>query len=506
MNTTTLVATLTTPPSDDGRELAELPAGVDYLEVRADLVGDLDPDWLRDRFAGELVYTLRSRAEGGAFEGGKKSRGRRLTAAAERFDLVDLEAERDLAGETLAQVPEERRLLSWHGVALTLTALRGRAERMSATPARFYKLIPTARHEGDALLPLLLLDSFGRDDVVAFASGEIGTWTRLVAPRLGSPLTYGALGEIPGAAGQLSIARLCDDFGLPELRPTGHLFGIAGRPVMHSLSPRLHNRAYSALDLPGLYLPFHVESFGDFWIDVVEADGPRILGLPFRGLSVTAPYKHAALAVAGAASPRAEHVGAANTLVWDEGVWEAESTDPEGVILALADAGVTVRGTRTAVVGCGGAGKAAAYGLEIGGAGVTLVNRSVERGEKAAAELHLPFVALDDFDPRGFDVVVHATSLGHRDDDELPFAVDRLDPGATVVDMVYRDCQPTRLVRRARAHGCHAVDGREVLLDQAFRQFLLMTGEELPKDLGRRLLGLGEPPPATPGSGLSGVR
>jgi 3-dehydroquinate dehydratase / shikimate dehydrogenase len=67
----TLVATLTSLPAE--RELRALPPSVGILEVRADLLGDLDPDWLREHFRGELLYTLRSRAEGGAFEGGKQA-------------------------------------------------------------------------------------------------------------------------------------------------------------------------------------------------------------------------------------------------------------------------------------------------------------------------------------------------------------------------------------------------------------------------------------------------
>ena len=51
------------------------------------------------------------------------------------------------------------------------------------------------------------------------------------------------------------------------------LFGVVGNPVLHSLSPRLHNTAYRELGLPFLYLPFHVESFGDFWLEVI---GPGI--------------------------------------------------------------------------------------------------------------------------------------------------------------------------------------------------------------------------------------
>ncbi len=63
------------------------------------------------------------------------------------------------------------------------------------------------------------------------------------------------------------------------------------------------------------------------------------MGLPLRGLSVTAPFKEAALAVAGAESPRAGLIGAANTLVWNQDVWEAEATDPDGVVAAAAGAG-----------------------------------------------------------------------------------------------------------------------------------------------------------------------
>ncbi len=72
MKKSTLVATLTSPPA--AREIESLPPAVGILEVRADLLGDLDPDWLRGHFRGELLYTLRSRNEGGAFEGGKQAR------------------------------------------------------------------------------------------------------------------------------------------------------------------------------------------------------------------------------------------------------------------------------------------------------------------------------------------------------------------------------------------------------------------------------------------------
>ena len=119
----TLVATLTRPPA--AGELAALPAAVDWLEVRADLIGELDAAALRASLPGKrLLYTLRSAAEKGAFGGGPAERRQRLRAAAESYDLVDLEGDRDLTADLLAAVPAERRVVSWHGAPRAARRLR----------------------------------------------------------------------------------------------------------------------------------------------------------------------------------------------------------------------------------------------------------------------------------------------------------------------------------------------------------------------------------------------
>ncbi|HVS01321.1 MAG TPA: type I 3-dehydroquinate dehydratase [Thermoanaerobaculia bacterium] len=491
MRRATLIATLTRPPSAE--ELARLGGEVEWLEVRADLAPELDPVRLWDGFPGKLLYTLRSRAEGGGFDGSEAQRAERLGAAARVYDLVDLEGERDLEPALLAEVPAEKRLISWHGPAAESADLVERFETMAATPARLYKLVPEARQSGDEVAPLDLLRQLQREDVVAFAGGTIGFWSRLVAPRLGAPWVYGAAGAEPAAPGQPSIEQLRRDFGLPELPPVEALFGVVGHPVLHSLSPRLHNAMYRRLGLPFLYLPFDTERFGDFWLEVVEGGGLEEAGLPIRGLSITAPFKGAALAVTGAGSPLAEGLGAVNTLVQRGVVWEGENTDCEGVMLSLARHGREVTGQDAAVVGAGRAGRAAAFALTLGGAQVTLTNRNPSRGWVVAEELQLPFVPLTAFDPGGYSIVVHATSLGREETDLLPFAVERLHPAAVLVDLVYGS-RPTRLGRAAGARGVEVIDGREVLLHQALAQFRLMTGREMDVPFGLRVLGLtGDP-------------
>jgi 3-dehydroquinate dehydratase/shikimate dehydrogenase len=484
-----LVASLVDPPSVDGAEVAALAGRADVLEVRADRVGDLPADWLRQRFPGSLLYTLRSRAEGGQFSGPRERRRRRLAEGAAGYDLVDLEGDRDLAPELLEAVAPERRILSWHGAAADLPSLRARFSYFAATPAALYKLVPAALHSGEELTPLALLADLRRRDVLAFAGGEIGTWTRRVAPRLGAPVLFAAAGRSPAAPGQLALERLRRDYGLPALPPARHLCGIVGRPALGSLSPRLHNAAYRALGVPALYVPFEVEHFGDFWLEVVETDLPQRLGLPLAGLSVTTPHKDVAFAVAGATSPLAQRLQACNTLTPRDGVWEGESTDAEGVVEALRRRGVDPRGRTAAVLGCGGAGRAAALGLAVAGARVALVNRGAERGLAAAKSLGLPFVPWAELDPPAFDLFVHATPLGRDPADELPLALGRLRAGSAVVDLVYGE-EPTRLVAESARRGLVAIDGREVLLRQAVPQFRAMTGRELPVAVAARALGL----------------
>lgn len=490
-----LVATLT---SDSALEEAGSLDGVSWLEVRADLVGDLDVAALRESFSGKLIYTLRSASEGGKYQGAADSRKKRLLRAVEAgYDLVDLEVERDFQKDLLAALPRERRLLSWHGSPSDVDQLSAQLERMEEVGAALYKLIPRAQQAGQELAPLRFLKRIGRKDVVSFATGEVGSWTRLLAPRLGAPFVYGSLGSEAAAPGQLSIRRLRSDFGLPDMPEAEVLFGIVGNPVRHSLSPRLHNAAYRVLGLPALYLPFHAESFGDFWLEVVESEALAALGFPLRGLSVTAPYKRVALAVAGASSPLAERIGAANTLVQTGGVWEAEATDPAGVVRPLLAREIELQDQPAVVVGSGGAGRCAAAGLSQAGAKVTLTNRTGERGRRAAYDLGVPFQALEDLDPGIFKVAVNATPLGRDDSEPLPIDVSRLPGDGAVVDMVYRR-EPTPLVRAALERGMKAVDGREVLLFQAVRQFRMMTGHELPADIGREVLDLDDIEPDIP--------
>ncbi len=485
-----IIATLTSPPSQDGAEIGALPVEVEWLEVCADFTGDLDPDWLRDRFAGRLLYTLRSRAEGGNFDGPPDQRHERLKRAARFFDLVELEAERDLSPDLLAQIPVEKRLISWHGPAANLPDLEAKFAQLSSVPARFYKLAVKAAKGSDELVPLALLGRLGRPDVVAYADGPLGFWTRLVAPRLGAPFVYGLVPSGTDTAAEPTVDRLVEDYGFPHVEPFEGLYGIVGSQVFKSLSPRLHNAAYRGLKHPALFVPFRAESFKEFWDEVAESEVLKSLNLAVKGLTVTSPHKEAALLTTRKVSPMSRRAESVNILVRDNGSWCADTTDPEVVFMAGREHKVRMKQRRAAVIGCGGAGRAIATALDQSGAGVTLVNRGPERGQYASRLLDLPYAPLQEFSARGYDIVVNATPVG-RDDGASPFHVETLDRDSVVIDLVY-GFEPTPLVAGALALDRMTVDGREVLLAQVLRQFQMMTGREMPIHLMREKLGMEE--------------
>jgi 3-dehydroquinate dehydratase/shikimate dehydrogenase len=341
----------------------------------------------------------------------------------------------------------------------------------------------------DEFIPLSLLKALGRSDTIAYASGPLGFWSRLAALQLGAPAILGLVSQGDAPPTEPTVQKLIDDYGLPECNPVSEIFAIIGNPIFHSLSPRLHNAAYRAMGYPALFLPLRVESFEEFWQDVVCSHVLDSLGFPINGMTVASPHKEAALLTAKFISPMSRQAESANILVRHNGWWKADTTDPEVIYMASRERSVEVRDKRAAVIGCGGAGRAIAAALVQAGAGVTLINRGSERGLHACELLGLPYLPLPDFNAGGYDIVVNATPVG-RDSDEVPFDLETLSDQAVVIDLVY-GARPTPLVRSTLGREQIAIDGCDVLLTQVLHQFRLMTGKEMPvttvgEKLGRR--------------------
>jgi 3-dehydroquinate dehydratase/shikimate dehydrogenase len=228
----------------------------------------------------------------------------RILAAAPHYDLLELEAETDLAPELLSAIPPRKRLISWSGPACDSAQLRHTFDQLSAVPAHSYCLTVTAEKTSHGLQTLLFLKALGRNDVTAFCKGPFGLWSRLLAPSFGAPFLFGHTGLETSLSGEPAINKLVADYGFPALFPVRELYGMVGNRIFQSPSPRLHNAGYRALSYPALFVPFHVERFEDFWREMIVAPELVSLGLPIQGLTIVSPHKEAALAAAVVAEIR----------------------------------------------------------------------------------------------------------------------------------------------------------------------------------------------------------
>jgi 3-dehydroquinate dehydratase/shikimate dehydrogenase len=451
-----------------GRSMAELVAArdasdADMVELRLD--GVARPD-VAQALAGRrtpVIITCRAGWEGGRFEGSEDERRAILRRALEGgAEYVDVEWR---AGFTdLFETFASRIVVSSHDFSGVPVDLEGQVRDMRQTGAAVVKVAVTASRLTDTL-PLLALGRAGRTVVIGM--GEAGLPTRLLAARFGSPWSYAGHAAAPG---QVPAARMAGEFRFRQVGPQTAIYGVVGNPVMHSLSPVMHNAAFTAAGIDAVYVPFQPADFDDF---LAFADA-----LGVAGASVTIPYKLDALRAASAADELTHAVGAANTLRRrppSAGRWEALNTDVDGFLDPLIEAyGASLRGARVAVIGAGGAARAVVVALRARGAEVTVhARREAQAGEVAAT---LGAAAGTWPPPAGsWDVLVNCTPLGSataRDRSPLPGGPLT---GTLVYDLTYGPGE-SPLLRDARAAGCRTLDGLPMLVAQAERQFEWWTG------------------------------
>lgn len=259
---------------------------------------------------------------------------------------------------------------------------------------------------------------------------------------------------------------------------------VLGQPIAHSLSPRMHTAAFAALGIDGEWSYEAIElSPGGFADGVAEL---RERG--FIGANVTVPHKAAALALADEPSDAARAIGAANTLTFTAAGIRADNTDAPGLIEALP---LSPRGRRAAVLGAGGAARAAVWALIEAGADVEVRNRNAARAEELVADLGGRAAAADEpLELASCDILVNATSVGlakpgaqpgapGSDLKQLGIEADGLDEHLILVDLVY-GAAPTELTAAAVRGGATVVDGREILVRQGALSLRIWTGLEPP--------------------------
>ncbi len=298
-------------------------------------------------------------------------------------------------------------------------------------------------------------------------------------------------------------------FSYVRKHPLGSICAIAGRPSGHSRTPYLFNTIFERYGIPAHCTYLEKETAGDV------ADTVRSCGL--RAVSVTIPFKEEIIPYLDEINEDARAIGAVNT-VFNTGNMSntggaggrllGSNTDWYGVMKPLVESGVKVKSKKAVVIGAGGASRAAVYALMKLGADVTVVNRTVGRAEKLAADMNASLIEGGCLQTDGKpveipckaggiemlreimpDIIINATSIGMRAEDT---PIDRenrvcLRKGVCVFDLVYTP-PVTRLLFEARTAGCTVISGVEMFVYQAAEQLFRYFGIRVDADEIRNIL------------------
>jgi len=274
---------------------------------------------------------------------------------------------------------------------------------------------------------------------------------------------------------------------------------VVGDPVEHSLSPQIHNTAFSAVGADMVYTAFHVKK-GDL---ERALEGVRALGI--RGLSVTIPHKVDIIPFLDEIDPDAMSTGSVNTVVNSSGILTGYSTDGPGAVRALQSSKVSLGAKNILVLGSGGAARAISFALLAiePAPRITILGIEFDELERLASDLNIMEARIKSRQKvevqcgkltdaslssamSEADILVHSTPVGmspHVDRSLVPPGL--LRPDQVVFDVVYTP-RETRLIRDAKNTGAKTVSGLGMFVNQAAIQFELWTGKKAPLDVMTR--------------------
>jgi len=423
-----------------------------------------------------LVATCRRAANGGKFRGSVASElDVLLKAAAAGCQLVDLELESARALKT-DQIEKLRRqagvIISFHDFRAT-KKLDETWQEMNHLPADYIKIVSTAKSLSDNVKMLRLLEE--RSDIestVGVCMGEAGIISRILNVRFGSSFTFASAqtGE-ETAPGQMAARVLRDVYRIDMVDAATKVYGVAGDPISHSLSPQMMNTAFRRENINAVYVPLQTNDVDDLLHCVRE--------IPIQGLSITMPLKEGIVEHLDKTDAFSEKIGACNTIIRSQdGKLYGFNTDVAGVVRPLEQR-LSLTGAKVLVIGAGGAARAAVFGLRERNAEVWVMNRTAERGQKLARQAHAHYVSHPHLKKLEFDVIINATPVGMNSSrPQAPIDESEIRT-RYLMDMVYNPLE-TKLVKMARQKGIPVIPGSEMFVHQGARQFEIWTGKPAP--------------------------
>jgi len=264
---------------------------------------------------------------------------------------------------------------------------------------------------------------------------------------------------------------------------------IIGDPIDHSLSPSIHNAAFTTLGLNCSYIAFRVQE-GQLKNSI---DSLRAINI--GGFNVTMPHKVTILNYVDRIDKIVELVGAANTVNNEGGKFYAYNTDVVGFIEPLHQRKIDLNGYEVLILGAGGAARAVAVSLsqEKGVSKINIFNRGIERSTNLASIINklgieTNIISKEDLQKIAFrsNLIINTTPLGMKNEESF-IKTSSISKESIVYEIVYKPIE-TKLLENAKTAGAQVIYGYEMLLEQAIASFKIWFRIDPPIESMKKVL------------------
>ena len=256
-------------------------------------------------------------------------------------------------------------------------------------------------------------------------------------------------------------------------------FAIFGNPVAQSLSPLMHNAAFNKMKIDARYIAICMENVQDIPGEMKEMN--------IKGASITIPHKTTVMKYLDETSDSSGRIGAVNTISCSDGKLMGDNTDWTGLILALKES-MEIRRKKFAILGAGGAARAAVYGILKEGGIPVVLNRTIKKGEKVAKEFGCEFYPITETGEIKGDCLINTTPVGmFPDTGKSPVSRNILKNFRCIMDIIYNPLK-TKLLRDAEEAGCKTISGLSMFVHQGAEQLRIWTGCNPPVDFMKKIV------------------
>lgn len=254
------------------------------------------------------------------------------------------------------------------------------------------------------------------------------------------------------------------------------VFAVAGRPILHSLSPAMFNSVFLSEGINAVY----TRILGERVEEVIEI----IKQVGIEGINVTSPFKEEILSYIDVVGGEAKIIGAVNTVRNIEGVLYGFNTDIYSIEMTLEKRGIKISNKKTVVIGAGGAARAACFFLKSKGADVTIINRTYNKAADIARNFNIKALSVESLNNKTLDADILILCLPR---DTCLIYPDSIKKSAFVIDANYS--VNSKIINGAKKRGYKACDGKDWLLYQAIESFKTFTGQTPPVHIMERVMG-----------------